>query len=360
MGLSKIFLIIFIVVIGLFIIGFIFIRGFSKNVDTSGCDDISYKNVSTGISKEYSNEKILELKRNCYVGLALQKLNVKLCDKTKELYDIKEIEKQYPNNSGFNNSEFEYGLQYWSDACKTQVLYLLNNTDIKQCDKILNNNWKASCYWVIVSQTLDPSLCKKTAFAAPENDDDSDMCISAIAIKQKNIDLCKNINQYLGESLEYPTPQGRIDNCYSNYALGTNNSEICSLISGSKDYCYYSIARYTKDPTICGLVTGELKDDCYNDMADILQDESYCVKISKEARGGSLLINCIQNQAVRKKDKKICDNIEPAWASSANLGPLAGLFPSDPLYLRKSCYDAVDRAMGIIVPTPSTVGSPIM
>ena len=65
------------------------------------------------------------LKIGCYGRLAVEKQNIKICDKIKEVYDIKELEKQYSNTLGFNKSLFENSINYFSDSCKAQILYLL-------------------------------------------------------------------------------------------------------------------------------------------------------------------------------------------------------------------------------------------
>lgn len=296
---SKIFL------ITLFLVSILLLNGCSK-VDTSQCDNLDSSDI--------------EGKFSCYNRLALETLNSDVCDKLMELS--------------------EQDFSPYRNSCKIMVIAASNSTDMQQCEQFLDTHLQASCYFHTVVASQNPSLCKKAAWAAPENDEDSaDSCISSIAIQQKDMNICKQINQYLAEVYPQQSEQEKI------YRI---------------DWCLLGYALHTKDPTVCELISVS-KDACYRQMAVIFKDETYCMKLSKEIMSNNPLIardSCFEEIATLKRNKQICDNIEPVeLPSPANLpGPLAQMMPSDPLYRRKACYDAVDRTLGL---APAHTAGPV-
>ena len=167
MHLSKTFL------ITLFLTTLLLLTGCSQ-VDTSQCDDLPLANV--------------EGKMGCYQELAAKTLNMNVCDKIKEIK-----EPAFAQETFFK----------LSDDCKLSVIDVSNSTDTKQCEEFSNHGSKATCYLITVVESETPSLCEKAEGSGgfdeePGGDEDSDdACVTEIAIRQQNIDLCNTINNKL-------------------------------------------------------------------------------------------------------------------------------------------------------------------
>lgn len=160
-------------------------------------------------------------------------------------------------------------------------------------------------------------------------------CITELAIKSNNSDLCKKID-------------GNKDGCYRTVGETLKDISICNKIQDSRakeycvlhvssgglvpetavkkgncassdieaqDYCYANDAFTFKDPSLCEKVQDSVKkDDCYTPMTVALASsiENTCGKIQDILKKEK----CYGGVAQVKRDFKICDMINNALEKS--------------------------------------------
>lgn len=74
--------------------------------------------------------------------------------------------------------------------------------------------------------------------------------------------------------------------------------------------CYEYVGKKQDDPAACAAATGNYRDDCYEDVAVDLGDESLCNNIASKYSKS----DCFTDIAVDKKDSSICANLDGDYA----------------------------------------------
>ncbi len=123
------------------------------------------------------------------------------------------------------------------NSCNTNVARV--RKDVSYCDKIHGENYY--CFSVVAVATLNESLCEDST------------CIATIAASKNKPDLCKEIpDRTLRNELIDPR-QSALTRCLLINAEYNNNSEICKSFTNQDDanLCFRSVALKTKDITLC-------------------------------------------------------------------------------------------------------------
>jgi hypothetical protein len=163
------------------------------------------------------------------------------------------------------------------DSCLLMVATETNN--ISKCDEINQTSIAEQCYSMLLMNgtAANSSTCEKMSGV---NRDD---CFSNLAIAENDSSICMNVN-YSYER----------DNCISKISIAHENPSMCEPISidASRDLCknqiFEMLAVTNKDPSFCKLLVSEngsnqdLVDRCIFDLAQSLNDTSYCDQISNE------------------------------------------------------------------------------
>ena len=125
-----------------------------------------------------------------------------------------------------NPNSYMFAPSYYSN-CMMGVGIKTSNTRI--CDDACNfddtdclMNTREVCYHKIAFKTNNAELCAESSF--------SSYCISTIAKKTKNIQLCELLEGGSDFRVEFSDTSGR-DRCLSNMAPVMGDKDICNLIN---------------------------------------------------------------------------------------------------------------------------------
>ncbi|MFH1225586.1 MAG: hypothetical protein V1676_07340 [Candidatus Diapherotrites archaeon] len=145
-------------------------------------------------------------------------------------------------------------------ACYKEVGVSLNSLEI--CNLIQNRRAvRDDCVLEIAKATDNAELCKEII----ANDfSKRDYCYSTIAVSLLNLDVCEGI-----------TAASKYVKCYSDIAMGKEESDLCATIKkefwtlahSSKSECYYNYAIGKLDITVCGKIgDANFSGQCRNEL----------------------------------------------------------------------------------------------
>jgi eight-cysteine-cluster-containing protein len=73
------------------------------------------------------------------------------------------------------------------------------------------------------------------------------------------------------------------DRCVAEAAVSWKNPALCGDSGTQKDFCYINAGLGAEDPSVCDYVSAGMKDACYLEFANLLQDASFCGRITDAA-----------------------------------------------------------------------------
>jgi hypothetical protein len=257
----------------------------------------------------------------CYYTLAVEELNLSLCDKVQEGWYV-----QTSSKTGYTIGK---------DNCADEIncilhlnlLGLTNETDFKG---ISDRN---------VCDTLQQTGCNKRLY---------DTCYLRIAVDSKNISGCTEIEPDWygggGPKLDYSFRQ----ECYNKVAIAGKHVSFCKSIddlplyeSRMIDFCILEFAETSFNAEQCSMIDyNETRWQCYSFFANKTADLFYCEKIEHE---DFYYPACLISVAEQNKDVSICSTIEiDYWRSSCH--EKLGILLDDTSICDKSMTEYRDRA----------------
>jgi len=204
---------------------------------------------------------ICNSEHNCVEYLARNKLDVSICNEIKE--------------------EFRYNTCH--DRIKLRIAHNTNDTSI--CFELLGALRTKDCLSEFAGKLGDPDLCKKMD---DQNGITKDYCYKSVAIKLKDLEICKMINNSKSEYNERIKAEC-IDDVYISMAIDNMDEGICNNVSDPErnSACTDSVFRLKaiefNDLSYCERTSSEQwKEACIYSVAVELMDESICENISDE------------------------------------------------------------------------------
>jgi hypothetical protein len=73
------------------------------------------------------------------------------------------------------------------------------------------------------------------------------------------------------------------DRCIAEIAVSWKNPALCEDSGSQNDFCYINAGLGASDPSVCGNVSAGIRDGCYLEFANLLQDAGYCERITDAA-----------------------------------------------------------------------------
>jgi hypothetical protein len=209
--------------------------------------DKCYKQVAFAMKRTDLCDKVEDINKqeDCFIDLAEDLGNLQLCDKV---------------TNGKNE-------------CMAKVA--IAEQDDMICDNI-QGSYKNKCYGEIGKLKLSVEICKRV-----DSDFEKTNCISHIATTKKDISICDEIKE------------DRQFRCINAVAFEKGDPEICKQ-SKNKDPCFSALARKNKDSQLCKeIYDDDSTDHCFEDLAEIKKDPSLCILIRDRAAA----YNCIKEFA---------------------------------------------------------------
>jgi hypothetical protein len=119
-------------------------------------------------------------------------------------------------------------------------------------------------------ERIDTKNCEKIA-----NVEEKELCLSTQVRQTGDIATCSQISSRVFKDI-----------CIANVGLAKNDPSFCANAGQQKGSCYINILQNTKDPKICESKFDfpEDKDWCYVQLTILLNDKSYCQKVSDTKR----------------------------------------------------------------------------
>ncbi len=194
-------------------------------------------------------------------------------------------------------------------------------TDLNDCPKI----------------DADLKECEEASATSSYGASDRDVCYYDLALVRENITLCRKIRNT--DSWYEPTSA----QCGADLAIYAGNVSLCGQLSLTSKYdCYEIVAEELEDPTICEYIeSSSKKDDClYNYVSYnyyYIDDWSLCDSFSGKGYEGNY---CYSKAAEYTGDEKYCDKIVKSGS---------GFYS----YSKASCYATVAKDDG----TPALCGT---
>lgn len=150
----------------------------------------------------------------------------------------------------------------------------------------------SKCLEAVANARGDSSICRYVT-----RDAYKDNCFTDAAVKEKNPDLCEEVNDRQQSA------------CYMNYAEFVGNINVCSkVLSTYTDGCYQLVATVEKNIAICDKISNKNSvpfSKCVNDVAMAKNSPSDCAKLPTEAT----INNCRYNLALEYKNLATCNLI---------------------------------------------------
>ena len=290
----------------------------------------------------------------CFSDLASEENDVKICDK---IYSISTRDVCLDKFSSTDSSVCEK----ISDAILRQNCYYSNAirlNDTNYCTNIGDEELKTQC----LKALSPPCSFEKDEFAtmlcyALEKKDytlcRTNQCFYAYAIKTNSTDACNLISGELAMQGAckasvtnngdycYNLPQEAIqDYCYEMTAYTKNDSYWCGRAKEGSEYgnrCYLTFAIDNSNPNECASSAPETaRDECYLDYADAKNDPSVCPKVINSLnRNKCMITTALQNanpaacNGLPYYDKRNCYNLVITGAT--------------PIYSADSCASVDDE-----------------
>lgn len=178
------------------------------------------------------------------------------------------------------------------------------------CDAMHSGSYnKDFCYLNIAQETGDKSACDKMESDIPRKN----LCYEKVARIKKDPEICKGID------LDY----------YENWCSkdSSKNDVYCIFdhdIYNTKEYKNWCLAVATGDLSKCDSMDGSessandgnIKGNCYSEIAEDKNDSSICEKIDWDDYSKE---NCYSNLSISKKDTSLCDSLEESRKSNCYL-----------------------------------------
>jgi len=206
-------------------------------------------------------------------------------------------------------------------SCLSSLAF--ESESVEPCQQIEDVDLMNECF-----ESIDETNEYYCGFISGLNAKDS--CYANNAVNNKNSDICKKIG--IIETR---------DSCYQDVALKTAGAKHCGFISTTekkdecldkisklkgglqkcvvlddktaRDQCYYDLAADVLNPQYCAYMSFsttnfELKNDCYDNVAQGINDFELCSKIYEDDNKTN---NCIAQIGINLQDQSICTYIEP-------------------------------------------------
>jgi hypothetical protein len=123
-----------------------------------------------------------------------------------------------------------------------------------ECASIKNSFEQISCYFNLAKKLNDLTVCDKASHEGVRY-----QCYALFAEYSKSSEICHKIPRVTKEHLSL------IDICLSGVAFKASNPEICENInnSGLRDSCFFKLAKKSGDLTLCEkILDSGLKSGC--------------------------------------------------------------------------------------------------
>tara|TARA_Y100000310_G_C20689137_1_gene821049 strand:+ start:2125 stop:4245 length:2121 start_codon:yes stop_codon:yes gene_type:complete len=255
--------------------------------DYSFCNSVSLRKTSEGIQRdlcyEASGEQLNgeicativseEFRAECFQD-ATNTPSVRIdCNSFEDTNSINNCTNWYASYSG--DITLCYDLE--SDEIEACLIEsITTNPNVYNCGEIQNAHYKVrnDCYKETAISELDENICQSIT----GNSRLKKECVKEIAIAKEDVDLCFGLNT------------GDKDDCISKIAAQTNDFTLCEKISTDRAYfkCYVNIALGFDAPEICEKAErSELRihpytgmEHCYKEYAIQTQDTEICDRIT--------------------------------------------------------------------------------
>lgn len=108
------------------------------------------------------------------------------------------------------------------------VSYAKAENDLSHCDKAAHEGVRYQCYAIYAEYSKSPEICHKIPSTSEDHRSLIDACLSDVAIKTHNSNLCEKIKT-----------SGLRDSCYFKLAKNLNKTVFCENIqdAGLKSMC---------------------------------------------------------------------------------------------------------------------------
>jgi len=212
----------------------------------------------------------------------------------------------------------------------------VESTALEKCDRIEDETSRTECYhWVAASEdnielcelgSWGESLCYEWVALASDNEQYCERlsdsrysmndCYTQIALSKRNPSICDNIESCSESgSCEIPDPKEECINL-----VNTDPQELLDQTTLSDDLRI--IAFSTKNPAACAKLSSNDANNCYDDLAKITGNITFCDKISPtDYYSNSSRQNCYSMMAIIHNDISLCGDsqyfsCESLWSPS--------------------------------------------
>jgi hypothetical protein len=196
-------------------------------------------------------------------------------------------------------------------------------SEYQKCDLLTGKLDNLNCYFDLAETTGNVDICGKVDELM------KDSCINKIALSSSDEKLCNQIteNNIKNNCLasvkidssfcELIDSELNKNNCFLAMAEATLNESICEKITSkfTNEKCLLTLAKAKSEISICEKLPVSIEEasavtqeNCYREMAELLEDESICNKIEDPFS----ISACFVSLAEIKKNPELCDNIVPA------------------------------------------------
>ena len=178
-----------------------------------------------------------------------------------------------------------FDLSYWGDSNSIQIQYPLTyklefNYGFNE-DGIENNKIYSNQFIIRKKIVTDLKECENI-----KDEYKKAYCFREVAVNKKEPTICNLITSQINEYLEYLE-----DECYIAVAKFKKDETICenekmqptTYSSGIyRDICYDNLAKIKRNPSLCDEIGNAIalgKENCYIDMAIIMDNSNFCKKV---------------------------------------------------------------------------------
>ncbi|VVB65994.1 Uncharacterised protein [Candidatus Gugararchaeum adminiculabundum] len=176
------------------------------------------------------------------------------------------------------------------------------------CGNLPDKEKKLDCYLNFAEEKKEPLICEKIPVELLKDIFDKDYCYEKVAVAKQDVSVCDKISRaqlsltedacYRGFCNQRARAAPTITSCYYQIAVMEGDSSICGIFYDKYQNstaelttigdCYSIIASKKRDPAICAQIKhNEVKDYCYYELAEFLNDSSLCEKIPDNATANS-------------------------------------------------------------------------
>ncbi len=166
---------------------------------------------------------------------------------------------------------------YLNDSCFYQIALKQKNADL--CLQM--NDGIIDCLTEVALATKDSGVCEMAGF-------EKDLCLKAL--RENNADLCKKLGvnrASCSDAIDNKDATycnniyNAADACFEQLAIQEKKPEFCAKISSNSDSCYYKIALSTNNANLCELLK-ENRDKCIAWVAFNTNDKTLCEQAGTE------------------------------------------------------------------------------